>query len=123
MNKTHKIALFGALALAAYGTGYVKGQNADFGENYQPSVTEESLIKAGVELRDGGGYVSALRLGQRYLEAPNDAPAAREVIRSAQVNKSAGAATVDLLSMQVAQNQKLIEQNEKIITALEASKK
>lgn len=122
MNKTHKVALFGALALVAYGTGYVKGQNADIGENYQPSPTEEALIKAGVALRDGGDYVDALRLGQAYLESPDDKAAVREVIRSAQVNKNVGAATVDLLSLTAAQNQKLIEQNARILAQLEAKK-
>lgn len=125
MKTQFKVALFCAFLLVVYRVGYVQGQDradrAAF-ENYQPSPTEEALIKAGVELRDGGGYVSALVLGQRYLEATGDVPATREVIRSAQVNKNTGAATIDLLSLTVAQNQKIIEQNAKILAQLEAKK-
>lgn len=98
-------------------TGYVCGQPSPL---LTPS--QRAFVDANNKVQyDDYGFDDLVALAEAYRKAPNNVEVVSQIIRSAQAERVRNP-TVNLLCLQVAQNQKLIEQNDAILAALKARK-
>lgn len=112
MKHVKSVAIL-SLAALLFGTGVVVGQQAE------KPITGEEFDKLRWAYRDNGNAETSEALFKAYRQAPDNP----EVVKAIMQNTLSDAGNTPLLLLQAAQNQKLIEQNNRIIALLEQQAK
>lgn len=119
--KSRKIALAVAVAF----TGALCGGSYVLGQSQTPELTpaQQAFGQLDFDASMRGDLTQIPAYIAAYMKAPEDSAVVSQIIRTAFVDRDKPEGPVQLLMLQAAQNQKIIEQNAQILAALKAKPK